>query len=150
MLTQPGKLQCSSWSGSKARPNMVPKWAWHGPKNRNSKEMGLRPCKCHGRTILEPFWPSLISRPARAIKFSKLSQGGLRHMCMKCPLLETMLGPCFDHVKTMFGLSLAPYQLELWHFFKTDSIWSKKHVLGVHVFWPCQCHILTMLTPYLA
>ena len=45
MLTQPWKLQCSSWSGSKARPNMVPTWAWHGPKNRNSKEMGLRPCR---------------------------------------------------------------------------------------------------------
>ena len=87
----------------------------------------LGPCWDH-------VWPTFDSKLARAMKFSKLSQDGLKHMCMKCPLLETMLEPCFDHVKTMFGLSLAPYQLDLIFFFKTESIWSKKHVLGVSMF----------------
>ena len=92
------------------------------------------------------------------MKFSKLSQDGPRHMCMKCPLLETMLGQCFDHVKTIFGLSLAQYRLELWIFFKTESIWSKKHVLGVSMFldpvnaiyWPCWNYIWYSITSGLA
>ena len=103
----------------------------------------LGPCWDH-------IWPSFTSRPARVMKISKVSHDRLRHMCMKCSLLKIMLRPCFDHVKTMFSLSLAPYQLELWHFFKTFSIWSKKKILGVYDFGPFQCHILTMLKHYFA
>ena len=92
------------------------------------------------------------------MNFLKLSQDGLGHMCMKCPLLETMLRPYFDNVKTLFGLSLAPYQLELWIFFKTEPIWSKSHVLGVcmfldpvnSIYWPCWNHIWHSITSKLA
>ena len=89
----------------------------------------------HGWVIWDYVWTSCTSRPARVLNFSKLSWERPRHMCMKCPLLETMLGQCFDHVKSMFGISLAQYRLELWTFFKTESIWPKKHVLGVSMFW---------------
>ena len=45
MFTQSWKSQSSIWSGSKARPNMVPTWSWHGPKNGNSKEIGIWQCR---------------------------------------------------------------------------------------------------------
>ena len=58
----------------------------------------------------------------------------------------------------MFGLSLAPYRLELSIFFKIESIWSKKHVPGVSMFfdpvnaiyWPCWNYIWYSITSGLA
>ena len=57
--------------------------------------------------------PSFTLRPAKALKFSKLSQQGLRHTYMKCPLFGTISRPCFYHVKTTFGLDLLSHELEL-------------------------------------
>ena len=64
------------------------------------------------RPFREDAWPSLTSRPARALKFSRLSQHGLRPMAAECPLIRTISGPCFDHVGTIFGLALLTDQLE--------------------------------------
>ena len=65
----------------------------------------LGPCRDH-------VWPSPTSRPARALKFSRLSKHGLRPMSTKCLLIRTISGPCLDHVGAMFGLALLPDQLE--------------------------------------
>ena len=66
--------------------------------------------------ILVPCWDhayiSFTSRSSRALQFSKLCPYGLRHKCMKSPLSETLIGPCKDQVKTMFGLSLPPETME--------------------------------------
>ena len=65
------------------------------------------------------FWPcppSFTSKPARALKCSRLSHHGLRQMSIECPIFKTMCRPCFDHAGTMFGLALIQDQLELWHF----------------------------------
>ena len=58
----------------------------------------------------------LTSRPARALKLSRLSQHGLRTLPMDFLIFGTMSGPCLDHVGTMFGLALLPDQLEHWIF----------------------------------
>ena len=50
--------------------------------------------------------PSFTLRPAKALKFSKLSQQGLRHTYMKCPLFGTISGSCFYHIKTTFCIYL--------------------------------------------
>merc|ERR1711954_396808 len=63
------------------------------------------PCRDH-------VWPSLTSRPARALKFSRLSKHGLRPMSAECPLIRTISGPYLDHVGTIFGLALLTDQLE--------------------------------------
>ena len=87
------------------------------------------------------------------MKVSKVSQDGLRHMCIKCPHLETMLGPCFDHGKTMFCLSLAPYQLELWHFSRLiqcgpgNMSLERKFLDPVNaIMWPCWIEIWHSIT----
>ena len=61
------------------------------------------PCQGHSLAIIGPCWdhflPSSNSKPARALKFLKLSWHGLRPMFMKC----VHLGPCQGHVWTMLG-----------------------------------------------
>ena len=66
--------------------------------------------------FLDHACPSFTSRPAKAHKFWRLSQHGLRHTSMKCPLFGTMSGPCFYHVKNTFGIYLLSDELELWKF----------------------------------
>ena len=63
------------------------------------------PCSDH-------VWPSLISRPATALKFSKLSQHGLRPMFTECLLFGAISGPCLDHVGTMFGVAILIGNIE--------------------------------------
>ena len=43
-------------------------------------------------------WPRFISRPARALEFSGLSQHDIRTMSMDYLFLGTMSEPCWDHV----------------------------------------------------
>ena len=49
MLTQCWTFQSTSWSGSKAKPNMVQTWSQCGlymvSKSKNSIDMGLGPCR---------------------------------------------------------------------------------------------------------
>ena len=49
-----------------------------------------------------PCWdhvlPSSATRPARALKFSRLSQHGLSPMSMVCQLFGAMSWPCVDYV----------------------------------------------------
>merc|ERR1712081_75438 len=52
-------------------------------------------------------WPSFTSRPARALKLSRLSQHGLRTLPMDCLIFGTMSGPCLDHVKDHVWPSLT-------------------------------------------
>ena len=47
-------------------------------------------------------WPSLTSRPARAMKFSTLNLNCLRPISMECLFFGTMSGPCSDHVRPSF------------------------------------------------
>ena len=55
-------------------------------------------------------WLSFTLRLATALKFSRLSQNGIRHipkdMPNEFPFFGTMPGPCLDHVTTIFGLAL--------------------------------------------
>ena len=60
-------------------------------------------------SCLDHDWPSYTSRPARLMKFLRLSRHGLR----TCLWNVYFLGPCQDHVETMFGLALFPNQLRL-------------------------------------
>ena len=52
---------------------------------------------------------------------------------MECLLFGTMLGPCVDHVWTMFGLALHKDQLEV-RFILIESSWSKANVCGYLLF----------------
>ena len=56
----------------------------------------------HVRAMFGPCWdhvlPSSATRPARALKFSRLSQHGLSPMSMVCQLFGAMLWPCVDYV----------------------------------------------------
>ena len=72
---------------------------------------------------------SSTSRPTRVLRFSRLTHFNLRHINMEYLLFETMSGPCWGHVWSMFGLALIPEQLELWNFQSWVNI-----VYGV-VFW---------------
>ena len=62
------------------------------------------------------FWLSFTPRTARALKYSRLSQHGLRQISMKCILFGTISGPYLDLVWAMFGLALLPDQPEFWNF----------------------------------
>ena len=52
-------------------------------------------------------WPSFTSRPAIAMKFSKLNINGLRPISMECLFFGTMSGPCWDHVWPSFTFKQA-------------------------------------------
>ena len=75
--------------------------------------------------ILDHVWPSFPFRPARALKFARLGEYGLRKVSMECVLFRTMnvsmecvlfgtiSGSYWNHFGTMFGLALFPNQLGL-------------------------------------
>ena len=58
------------------------------------------------RTSKESLHKSFASSVARVLKFSRLSQHGLRSIAMECLLFGTMSRPCLDHVGAIFGLAL--------------------------------------------
>ena len=66
--------------------------------------------------VRTPCWdhvlPSLASSHARALKFSRLSQNGLRPMSID----HLFLGPCQGPDGTMYGLALLTDQREHWNF----------------------------------
>ena len=63
----------------------------------------------HARAMFGPcwdhVWPSLTSRQAMALKFSRLSQTDLRYMSMEALHFGTIPGSCQDHVGAMFVLN---------------------------------------------
>ena len=58
-------------------------------------------------------YPNFTPRPARALKYWRLSQYGLMNISMECLLFGTMSGPSLDHVGTMLGPASIPDQLGL-------------------------------------
>ena len=64
----------------------------------------------HVKVIFEPgldhIWPNFKYTPARALKFSRLSNHGLWQMSMLWLSFRPMALPGSDHVGTMFGLAL--------------------------------------------
>ena len=102
------------------------------------------PCRGH---VLSSF----TSRPTRVLKFSRLTHYGLRHMNMEYILLWTMSKPCWDHVWTMFGLTLLADGLELYlqtsyisEILKTKSTWLRPMSKECLCFEPCQDYVWTM------
>ena len=53
-------------------------------------------------SAMADIWPNFTSRPARALKFSRLSQHGIKPMSMECLLFgghsRAMFGPYSDHI----------------------------------------------------
>ena len=68
-------------------------------------------------TMSGPCWdhvrPNFTSKPDRALKFSGLSQHGLKSHVYKVSTFWTMSGPFLDYVWTMFSLTLLTDQLRL-------------------------------------
>ena len=76
--------------------------------------------------------PIFTSRPARVLKFFRMSQQYLQDV-YGVSTFGTISRPCLDHVWIMFGLALIPDQLEL-QIVKTELTWSKKCVYEVPTF----------------
>ena len=75
----------------------------------------------------------VCSRPARALKFSGLSQHGLKGLSIECLIFGTMSGPYLDHVRAMFSSSTS-ISTRVSRFFKADSVESEAHKYGVSTF----------------
>ena len=83
-------------------------YVFNPPRIKNIHQQGIS----NGTGYLSPhfvlsvwfdssLWPSFTSRPARTLKFSRLSQHGLMLMSMECLLFGTFSGPFLDHVGTL-------------------------------------------------
>ena len=68
------------------------------------------------RSSLDIFLPNFTSTQSRALKFSRLSQHGIRPMYLPCLFFEPMPGLCLEHFGTMFGLDLLPDKVDLLNF----------------------------------
>ena len=68
----------------------------------------------HVRAMFGLCWyhvlPNFISRPVSALKFSRLIQHDLRHMCTESILYETISDPCLDPVGNMICLAVVTDQ----------------------------------------
>ena len=78
--------------------------------------------------------PSFTFRPSRALKYSILSQHGLRRVSMECLCLVTMSGPCLAQFYIQTSTEIL----------KAESIWYKAHVYGVSSQRPYPEHVGTM------
>ena len=80
----------------------------------------------------DPVWANFTSKPARALKFSRLHQYGLRPISMENLLFETILGPCW----TMLGPCLAQLHFQISYntvILKTESTCSIFYVFGMYI-----------------
>ena len=66
----------------------------------------------HVKALLGPCWdhnePSSTLRPARSMKFSRLTQHGPSNLSIEYPVHGSMTEPYLDQVRVMVGLVAVP------------------------------------------